>query len=102
MFKNVVSICPATGWWVGYKEIDGAANFRPLAVFAALQTPSIDEDEKEIFGEQIVGLDAIDLANFGVADQSENFCGYYHESEFQTVGMVLTGVAQRRFNGGGY
>ena len=102
MFKNIVSICPATGWWVGYKDPDGSATFHPLAVFAALQTPAQDEDNNDVLTEEIVGMDALDLANFGVANQTENFCGYYHESDFETLGYVLTGRAEKRFNGGGY
>ena len=101
--KEIKSIAPASGWWAGFKGPDGERYFNRLAVFAAITfktDPEMQEGKHEI--EDVVGMDAMDLANFSYSTENENFHGYFHDSDFVIPGEELTKAAEERFEMGGY
>jgi len=101
--KRINSVCPAAGWWAGFEDHDGTRHFHRLAVFASV-TYSVDPKENEGSTEvdEVVGMDALDLANFGNSLEANNFRGYYHDSDFLYLGTELSDAADQRFKKGGY
>ena len=94
MEKKIQSLAPAIGWWAGYGD-EKQQNFHRVVAFALC----------EFEGEQTIeAVDAVDFhEGSGVASDSSNFRGIYHETDFEVVGETLNSGSFVRFlRGGGY
>lgn len=83
------SIAAGAGWWMAYREGD-SLRFYPVLCFALIDDPD-DPDERMIIGQSPeIALEGVEyhLAN--------NFCGYFHETEFVVVGERLKKAAEDR------
>jgi len=92
MPKKFLSISSASDWWAGYGDPSTTEqqNFHRVVAFALCE----DEDSQ-----RVVGIDTADFEEGigSTVEESANFRGIYHSSEFTKLGEELTPAAQTRF-----
>ena len=92
---RIRALSSGNGWWMAYKEGD-QVHFWPVLSFAAIPDP--EKPDHDI----IVGQTSAVVVEGAEYEVGSNFAGYFHDSDFESIGKKLNAKAQDRLHSGGF
>jgi len=88
MEKEIISLSGADNWWAGYGD-EQQQNFHRVVVFALVRHEE---------GTSVKAMDVMDFENGNsFCDESHNFRGLFHLTDFEKPGEILSRGAFVRF-----